>query len=167
MTQLQTAGRSNVSSKGLGTQHSDDSDSLFPCKQLVAGVVEHFFIASYGDQVSLIKLIYVCRPIYVSFETCMHYTFIALITYTCNHYSGMLRQPRTVLRELLLSLINLQFAHPPCSYLNSGAVLLRERSSARAPVRVHVIVSSVYGSEKWRSHQVSSAQTDKGRSMEV
>lgn len=75
----------------------------------------------------------------------------------------MLRQPRTVLRELLLSLINLQFAHPPCSYLNSGAALLRERALGR----VHVTVSSVYGSEKWRSHQMSSAQTDKGRSTEV
>ena len=57
LTQLQIAGRSNflcALAKGLGTQHSDGSDSLFPCKQVVAGLLEHcanFFVVSYGDQV--------------------------------------------------------------------------------------------------------------------
>ena len=63
MTQLQIAKRSNILyalAKGLGTQRSDGSDSLFPCKQVVAGLLEHcvnFFTASYGDQVSVMTLI--------------------------------------------------------------------------------------------------------------
>ncbi len=52
MTQLQFAGRSNflyALARGLGTQRSDGSDSLFPCKKVVAGLLEHcanFFVAN-------------------------------------------------------------------------------------------------------------------------
>lgn len=44
MVELHATGRSNILyslAKGLGSQRSDASDSLFPCKQLVAGIVEH------------------------------------------------------------------------------------------------------------------------------
>lgn len=57
MTHLKNAGRSNVLynlSKGLGTKRSDGSDTRFPCKQVVTGLLEHcvnFFNATYGDQV--------------------------------------------------------------------------------------------------------------------
>ena len=60
MIQLHATGRSNILyslAKGLGSQRSDGSDSLFPCKQLVAGIVEHcinFFAASSIGQVSVV-----------------------------------------------------------------------------------------------------------------
>ena len=57
MIHLHNAGRSNVLyglSKGFGCMRSDGSDTLFPCMQVVTGLVEHcvnFFNATYGDQV--------------------------------------------------------------------------------------------------------------------
>ena len=57
MKQLESAGRTNIVyglCKGLGTMRSDGSDTVFPRKQVVTGLVEHcvnFFSASYGDQV--------------------------------------------------------------------------------------------------------------------
>lgn len=57
MVQLKKAGRSNMLyslAKGLGTTRQDGSDSLFPCRQVVAGLVEHcvnFFTATYVTQV--------------------------------------------------------------------------------------------------------------------
>lgn len=50
-------GRSNILyglSKGLGTKRSDGSDSVFPCRQVVAGLIEHcvnFFSATNREQV--------------------------------------------------------------------------------------------------------------------
>lgn len=44
MEQLKNAERSNMLyslAKGLGTSRLDGSDSLFPCRQVVAGLVEH------------------------------------------------------------------------------------------------------------------------------
>lgn len=57
MNQLYNAGRSNIIyglCKCLGTVRSDGSDTLFPCKQVVTGLLEHcvnFFSATHGDQV--------------------------------------------------------------------------------------------------------------------
>ena len=74
MVQLQATGRSNILyslAKGLGNQRSDGSDSLFPCKQLVAGIVEHcinFFAASNVGQVGVV---YVCFCVHTNF-TCIH-----------------------------------------------------------------------------------------------
>ena len=72
--QLQATGRSNILyslAKGLGNQRSDGSDSLFPCKQLVAGIVEHcinFFAASNVGQVGVV---YVCFCVHTNL-TCIH-----------------------------------------------------------------------------------------------
>ena len=44
MAQLKKAGRSNILyslAKGLGTMRTSGSDSIFPSKQLVIGLVEH------------------------------------------------------------------------------------------------------------------------------
>ena len=65
MVQLQNAGRSNILyslAKGLGTMRPDGSDSIFPSRQLVTGLVEHcanFFAASFSEQVSIIAVRFV------------------------------------------------------------------------------------------------------------
>lgn len=54
MAHLHIAGRSNILyglSKGLGSMHSDGSDTVFPCKQMVAGLVEHCVNFFSRDQV--------------------------------------------------------------------------------------------------------------------
>ena len=58
MTQLENSGRSNILyalARGFGTQRSDGSDSIFPTKQVVCGLIEHcanFFNASFMEQVA-------------------------------------------------------------------------------------------------------------------
>ena len=60
MRQLKKANRSNIVyalAKGLGTQRSDGKDSVFPTKQIVAGLVEYlanFFSAKHRDEVRLV-----------------------------------------------------------------------------------------------------------------
>ena len=61
MSQLNINGRTNILyalAKGLGTLRSDGSDTLFPCKQLVTGLLEYsanFFAVSYADEVCMCK----------------------------------------------------------------------------------------------------------------
>ena len=63
MVHLQASGRSNFLygfAKGLGTQRLDATDSLFPTKQIIAGLVEYrinFFNASTVAQASIINFI--------------------------------------------------------------------------------------------------------------
>lgn len=57
MQQLSTAGRTNflyTLAKGLGTRRSDGEDSVFPVKQLIAGLFEYsanFFVSVHKSQV--------------------------------------------------------------------------------------------------------------------
>ena len=74
MKQLKMANRTNflyALAKGLGTQRSDGKDSVFPSKQLVAGMVEHcvnFFNAKFVDEVrscSSIWSLFICTVTFI------------------------------------------------------------------------------------------------------
>lgn len=84
MKQLQSSGRSNMLyglAVGLGTKREDGSDSMFPSKKVVAGLMEYsinFFNAQFSQNVRLYVIVFIVQC------TCTHVCILYYVHGCCD-----------------------------------------------------------------------------------